>query len=320
MIPTSQVDRFVDVASSILGASRVLTDHATCIAHSYDAYLFESTPRVVVFPQTTNDVRALVEAANSTGLPYVARGAGTGYAGGALAVSNGVVISLQDMNRILEFNDEEGWVLAQPGVITGTLADEVRTRGWRYPPDPSSFRVSTIGGNIATNAGGPHCLGYGVTSNYVLEIEVVTPEGGVVRLGGQTSLQDGLDLRGLYIGSEGTFGIVTSARLRLIRQPPCVHTYIATFPNIEAAISAMESIFRQAIPPIALELIWSALIPTVNGCEARGETFMFIELEGPPGDVQSELAGIAACVSEHMGRGLAKLESDSHGNSAACNH
>jgi glycolate dehydrogenase FAD-linked subunit len=263
----------------IVGAERVFTSDADCACYSYDAYLESARPDCVAVPASAAQVAKLVASCGARGVPYVARGAGTGYAGGAVPIHGGLVILLTDL-RDLQINREARWAWVGAGVTTAMVAQAASAHGLRYPPDPSSYAVSTIGGNVATNAGGPHCLGHGVTTSYVMEIEVVGSDGRVRRFGGLSTLCARLDLRGLLIGSEGTLGIITGARLRLIATPESIRTIFASFERPEEAIAAIEDLFAAGIVPEALDLTCGVVAPGTEGPTNEGPTIAYVDVEG----------------------------------------
>ncbi len=198
----------------------MLSDPADLLVYESDGLtLFRALADFVVFPTSAEQVAAVVRLANREGLPFVARGAGTGLSGGCLPAEGGVVISLMRMNRILEVDYDNQLAVVEPGLVNLHLTRAVAPRGYYYAPDPSSQQACTIGGNIANNSGGPHTLKYGVTTNHVLGLEVVMPDGEIVWLGGRTREVLGYDLTGVFVGSEGTFGIATKAVVRLLRRP-----------------------------------------------------------------------------------------------------
>ena len=202
-------------------------------------------------------------------LPFVARGAGTGLSGGCLPAEGGIVISLMRMNRVLEVDYDNQIAVVEPGLVNLHLSWKVGQRGYYYAPDPSSQQACTIGGNIANNSGGPHTLKYGVTTNHVLGLEVVLPDGELVWLGGKTRDPQGYDLVGLFVGSEGTFGIATKIVVRILRQPQAVKTVLAVFGTIEQASEAVSAVIARGLIPAAMEMIDQTTIGAVEdafGC------------------------------------------------------
>src|SRR5271155_5616945 len=229
--------------SSLLGPEIVLNDPAVLEENSRDKWFASRRPDVVVAPANAEQVSRLLRFANERKIPVTARGAGYGYVGGCVPVKGGVALSLARMNRIKEIAIADGVAVVEPGVITGDLQREARDRRLFYPPDPASLKNSSIGGNIATNAGGPRCLKYGVTRHYVLGLEVVLAGGNVVRVGGRTHKnKTGFDLVGLFVGSEGLLGVVTEATLRLLPLPPARAVLSASFPALQQASDAVQRI------------------------------------------------------------------------------
>src|SRR5437762_4108697 len=209
-----------DRMRAIVGADAVLTAPSELLVYECDGYTVEkSRPDVVVFPNSTEQAAAVVRACNELDVPFLPRGAGTSLAGGCLAVGGGVVISLMRMKRILEVNYRDRYAVVQPGVVNLWLTNHIKGQGYHFAPDPSSQGACTIGGNTATNSGGPHTLKYGVTVNHVLGVEMVLPDARVVRLGGPAEDAPGYDLTGVVVGSEGTFGIVTKIWVRITLNP-----------------------------------------------------------------------------------------------------
>ena len=209
----------------IVGRDNVLHHPEDLLVYEYDGSIDRSVPQVVVLPANTEEVSRVVAVGYRHGIPIVGRGSGTGLSGGAIAAMGGIQIALARMNRIIEVSREDRLATVQPAVINLNLDNRVRQSGMRYAPDPSSQRACSIGGNVAENAGGPHCLAYGVTTNHVLGLEVVLEDGSIVRLGSRTREAPGYDLRGAFVGSEGTFGIATTATVRLLPAPPAVKTF-----------------------------------------------------------------------------------------------
>ncbi len=235
-----------------LGADAVKTQPEDLSVYAFDAYSQGREPKAVVLPASTIDVSAAVRIANEFGEPIVARGAGTGLCGGAIPAQGGIVFAFSRMNRILELDARNRRAHVQPGLVNLQLSNQTAHAGLFYAPDPSSQKASTIGGNIGTNAGGPHCLSYGTTVNHVLGLEIVDENGDVLH----TSVEDtGYDLTGALVGSEGTLGIVCSAWVRLLRQPEAVRVWLAGFPDVETASAAVSAIIGAGIVPTALEMM-----------------------------------------------------------------
>src|SRR5436305_3913860 len=220
---------------SLLGKGGILIDPVDRKLYEYDGGVHMAIPDVVVFPRTTEEVVRLVKIAADYQLPLVGRGAGTGLSGGAIAMSGGMMISFSRMNRILDIDIENEYALVQPGVVNLDVTLAVAPFGYFYAPDPSSQRACTIGGNVAENAGGPHTLAYGVTTNHVVSMEAVLPDGTVMQVGGKYLESPGYDLAGLLTGSEGTMALVTKIGVRLTRQPESVKTLLAIYDSVAQA-------------------------------------------------------------------------------------
>lgn len=256
------------------------------LCYSYDATNKLYPPDAVVFPGGAEEISLIVKMANSERFPVVPRGAGTGFTGGSLPVEGGVVISTERMNRILEIDTENLTALVEPGVVTWDFQQEVERLGLFYPPDPSSLKFSTIGGNIAECAGGPRAVKYGVTRDYVLGLEAVLPTGGIIQTGVRTAKGVvGYDLTRLLVGSEGTLGIITRARLRLLPLPEETITLLAVFNDLKDAAATVSRIIRSRIIPSTLELMDSTSIRCVEEYTMAGlpdaEAILLIETDGP---------------------------------------
>jgi glycolate oxidase len=271
-----------------------------CDGHTLDKVL----PTAVVFPTATEQVVAIVKLANTYGIPFVARGAGTGLSGGALALDGGIVIEMNRMNKILEIDYVNQRAVVQPGLVNLHLSLAVADAGYYYAPDPSSQGSCTIGGNVAENSGGPHTLKYGVTTNHVLGLEVVLPNGDVVHLGGSTLDTPGYDLTGLFVGSEGTFGIVTKVTVRLLRKPEALKTILASFASIDAASNTVSGIIGARIIPAALEMMDNLTIQAVEAATGAGlpldaGAVLLIELDGIADGMEEDAARIGEICKQH---------------------
>src|SRR5713226_3548417 len=227
--------RLIREMEQLLGKQGVLSAPEDLLLYEYDASVEQARPDCIVFPRSTEDVVQIVRLANRYETPLVGRGAGTGLSGGAIARSGGIVVVFSRMNRILEIDYENQRAVVQPGVVNLDLTRAVEHAGLYYAPDPSSQKACTIGGNVAENAGGPHTLAYGVTSNHVTGLELVLPEGEVVRVGGKTAETPGYDLTGLLVGSEGTLALVTEITVKLLRLPEAVKTLLAIYDAVDEA-------------------------------------------------------------------------------------
>ena len=277
-----------------LPAGMVLFDPATLRANSGDAWMASSLPEAVAFPRQTTQVSRILAFCHRHRIPVTTRGAGRGYVGGCVPVRGGLVLSLARMGKILEISKPDGVAVVQPGVITALLASAARRKNLFYPPDPASLKESTIGGNIATNAGGPRCLKYGVTRNYLLGLEVVLADGTVVRVGGRTHKnRTGFDFVGLFSGSEGMLGVVTEATLRLLPLPPTRSALLAEFSSLPKAASAVQRILGSGLLPCALEIAdpftlaaARRVLPSVPRCQS----LLIVEFDGTPAGVKADLA------------------------------
>ena len=261
-------------------------------------------PVAVAFPVTTEAVSALVRCCNRHEVPFVARGAGTGLSGGATPVPGSVVIELSRMSRILEVDATNRTATVQPGLINQHLSDAVAPLGLLYAPDPSSQTACTIGGNVAENSGGPHTLKYGTTSPHVLEIEVVLPDGEICTLGRRDGHASGYDLRGVFVGSEGTLGIATAVTVRLVPVPERVDTMLAPFPELIPACEAVSAIIAAGIVPSALELLDDRTIAAIEdsvfaaGYPREARAVLLVELDGSEAAVASERERVARICRE----------------------
>jgi glycolate oxidase len=255
---------------AIVGRGAVLSDPDELLVYESDGLtLFRALADFVVFPTSAEHVSAIVTLANREDLPFVARGAGTGLSGGCLPAEGGIVISLMRMNRVLEVDYDNQVAVVEPGLVNLHLSWAVGPAGFYYAPDPSSQQACTIGGNIANNSGGPHTLKYGVTVNHVLGLEVVMPDGEIVWLGGKTRESQGYDLPGIFVGSEGTFGIATKIVVRILRKPQAVKTVLAVFDRVEQASTAVSAVIARGLVPAAIEMIDQLTIQAVEdafGC------------------------------------------------------
>jgi glycolate oxidase len=280
---------------SLLGSEKVSAAGDVIAIHSADKWSATHPPDVVVFAESTADVAAVLVFANGHGIPVTTRGAGVGYVGGCVPVHGGIALSVMRMNRILGMHPEDGVAIVQPGVITRDLQDAARAVGWEYPPDPASLKECSIGGNIATNAGGPRCLKYGVTRSYVLGLEVVLADGRVLRTGGRLHKnKTGFDLVGLFTGSEGLLGVITEATLRLIPKPACRAMLAAIFPEFPMAAAAVQAILNAGHLPSALEITDTFTLEAARkrlgaGIFPPGNAHLIVEIDGRPAAVAAEL-------------------------------
>jgi glycolate oxidase len=286
---------------SILPARGVVAARQELLAYDCDGLtLHRHQPPLVVLPETTEQVAALVRLCHREGVPFVARGSGTGLSGGAVAETPALVIATTRMRQVLAVDLPNRRITVQPGVINSWVTRAVTGDGFYYAPDPSSQVVCSIGGNVAENSGGVHCLKYGVTSNHVLELEVVLPDGTITTLGSGLPETPELDLRGVFIGSEGTLGIATAITLRLLRAPASVAVLLADFTSMEAAAEAVRAITAAAILPAGMEMMDRLCIEAVNDYLGEQEyppdaaAVLLVELDGQEEEVARAMELAAA--------------------------
>ena len=294
----------VDQLRKIAGRDAVLDRPEDLMLYEYDAGVRKCTPAAVVFPQTTEHVSQILELASSAGFPVVARGAGTGLSGGAIAPEGGVVLAFARMNRILEVDAENMRAVVQPGVVNQQLSDNVAHLGLYFAPDPSSQKACTIGGNVAENSGGPHTLAYGVTVNHVTGLTVVMPSGEVMRFGGKAAESSGYDLTGFFVGSEGTIGVVTEITVRLLRRPEHVATLLGIFETVDDGARTVSAITAAGITPAALEMLDGWTLRAVEAaCHAGypldAGAVLLIELEGLAEQVEEQAEAVReVCIQQ----------------------
>src|SRR6184192_2964675 len=282
----------------LLGDNVVSDDPQTLGDHSGDKWFAHETPEVVVFARSTDEVKKLLRFANENNIPVTARGAGYGYVGSCVPIRRGIALSLAHMNRIKEINFADAVAIVEPGVITAELKRAVRGEKLFYPPDPASLEHCTIGGNVATNAGGPRCLKYGVTRNYVIGLEVVLANGDVLRTGGRVHKnKTGFDLIGLFVGSEGMVGVVTEVTLRFLPLPPGRATLSAAFATAAQAAEAVQAIFAAGFLPSSLEIadhftLDAARRDLGKTIVPKGNAHLLVDLDGQEESVRSESAAI----------------------------
>lgn len=270
----------------ILGPRGVVATPDALLTYDADGCVMDThEPHVVVLPTSAEQVAAIVRLAARAGMPVVPRGAGTGLSGGATPMQGGIVISTARMDKILQVDTANGRVLCQPGVINWELSQYLKPFGYQFAPDPSSQKACTVGGNIANNSGGPHCLKYGITASHVLAVQVVLPDGSIVWTGDGSAHTPGYDLTGVITGSEGTIGFVTAAWLRLTRLPEAVRVVLALFPDIAGASNTVSQVIASGLLPAALEIMDRLAIKAVNDMyklglpEAAGAALL-IEVDG----------------------------------------
>src|SRR5436309_2786369 len=294
----------------LLGGDIVADDAQTLAEHSGDKWFAHETPEVVVFAHSRDDVSKLLRFANENKIPVTARGAGYGYVGSCVPIRRGIALSLMQMNQIKEINFADAIALVEPGVITSELKRAARSKKLFYPPDPASFEHCTIGGNVATNAGGPRCLKYGVTRNYVTGLELVLANGDVLRTGGRVHKnKTGFDLIGLFVGSEGMLGIVTEITLRLLPLPPTRATLSAAFATAAQAAEAVQAIFAAGFLPSSLEIadhftLEAARRDLSKMLVPEGNAHLLVDLDGHEESVRAESAAIRDLLEERKPNAL----------------
>ncbi len=258
---------------------------------------FRVQPRAVLLPTCREQVQAIIRICHRERIPFVARGSGTGLSGGALPVESGIVIGLARMNRILEVDFPNARVIVEPGVINLDVTGRVAPQEYFYAPDPSSQSICSIGGNVAENSGGAHCLKYGFTTTHVLGLEVILPDGSLIHLGGKTLDAPGYDLAGVFVGSEGTLGVATKIILRIVKRPECVRTLLAAFPSTNEAGAAVSGIIAAGMLPAAIEMMdnlsiqaaEAAVHPNYPNCGG----LLLVELDGPTAEVETLMADVS---------------------------
>ncbi len=286
---------------AVVGNEYVIDHREDLLVYEYDGSVDRSMPRAVVLPADTDQVSRVMALAYAAGVTVVGRGSGTGLSGGAITPPDGLQIAFTRMNRIIEVDTVNRTALVEPGVINLDLDNHARKFGLRYAPDPSSQRACSLGGNIAENAGGPHCLAYGATTNHVIGMEAVLEDGEIVNLGGAAREASGYDLRGAFVGSEGTFGIATRILVRLLPAPEAVRTFLGIFADIDSACTAVSAIVGQGVIPAALEMIDALSIRAVQNVADAGYpddagAVLLIELEGLDEEVEELSAAVASAL------------------------
>ncbi|MBX6313205.1 MAG: FAD-binding protein [Isosphaeraceae bacterium] len=305
--PASLSSRLLADLAALLGPENLIHHRDELVVYECDGYVIEkNVPDVVVFPTTTCSVVEIVRLCQRYEVPFVPRGAGTSLAGGTLAVGGGVMISLTRMKRILEINTRDRYAIVEPGVVNIWLTRALAGTGFHYAPDPSSQGACTIGGNVATNSGGPHTLKYGVTVNHVKGVELVLPDGSVVETGGIAEDPPGYDLTGLIVGNEGTFGVCTKVTVNLTRDPEAGRTFLGVFDTVDAATETVSGIIAAGIVPAALEMLDNPMIRAVEqafsfGFPTEAGAVLIIEIDGLEAGLDREAHAIAEIVRTHGG-------------------
>lgn len=315
-MPTATADPLVDRLRGILGPGGIMTAPSEVAVYECDAFtIAKKRPTVVVFPTTAEQVAAVVKLCNELNVPFVPRGAGTSLAGGTLPVGGGVMIALTRMKKVHEINVRDRYAVVEPGVVNLQLTNLLKPHGYHFAPDPSSQGASTVGGNTATNAGGPHTLKYGVTVNHVLGVEIVLPDGSIVRIGGPAADPTGYDLTGVIVGAEGTFGVVTKIWVRITPLPPAVRTMLGVFNSIDDATNTISAIIGAGIVPAALEMVDNTILQAVEaafhfGFPLDAEAVLIMEVDGLEAGLDREAERVMEIARTHGAREVRLAQSE----------
>src|SRR6516225_6811742 len=306
----------VDRLRAIVGAGGILTTPSDLVVFECDGYTIDKKrPDIVVFPTSTEQIVDIVRACNEFGVPFLPRGAGTSLAGGCLPVGGGVMISLTRMKRILEVNLRDRYAVVEPGVVNLWLTNHLKPNGYHFAPDPSSQGACTIGGNVATNSGGPHTLKYGVTVNHILGLEIVLPDGRVIQTGGPVEDNPGYDLTGVIVGSEGTFGVVTKIWARITRNPEAYRTLLGVFETVDDATNTISDIIGAGIVPGALEMLDQLIMQAVEaafhfGFPLDAGAVLIMEVDGLDAGLDADAEAIIDIAKKNGAREVRRANSD----------
>jgi glycolate dehydrogenase FAD-linked subunit len=313
---TTTASPLLDRLRAIVGPDSLLTERPDLLVYECDGFTIEKNqPDVVVFPTCTDQIVRIVKVCNEENVPFLARGAGTSLAGGCVPVGGGVMIGLARMKKILEIDYANRYAVVEPGVVNKWLTDRCKDQGFHFAPDPSSQGACTIGGNVATNSGGPHTLKYGVTVNHVLGVELVLPDGRVVVCGGAAEDNPGYDLTGVIVGSEGTFGVVSKVWVRITRNPEAYRTLLGVFDSIDDATNTISDIIGAGIVPAALEMLDNLFIGSVEAAYKLGfpldaGALLIMEVDGLTIGLQDEADRIEAIARKNGAREVRKANTE----------
>jgi glycolate oxidase len=313
---TAVASPLIDRMRSIVGAANVLSTPSDLLVYECDGFTIEKNkPDVVVFPSSTEQIAAVVKACNDLGVPFVPRGAGTSLAGGCLPIGGGVMIGLARMKRILEVNYRDRYAIIEPGVVNLWLTNHLKPHGYHFAPDPSSQGACTIGGNVATNSGGPHTLKYGVTVNHILGVELVLPDGRVVRTGGPCEDNPGYDLTGVIVGAEGTFGVVSKIWVRITRNPESYRTLLGVFETVDDATDTISGIIGAGIIPGALEMLDRLIMKAVEaafhfGFPLDAGAVLIMEVDGLDAGLDQDAERIIEIAMKNKAREVRRANTD----------
>jgi glycolate oxidase len=304
--------RFLKELRGALPARAILTEPEDRLCYAYDATRLTHLPDAVALPHSAKEVVAAVRAASAHGIPIVPRGAGSGFSGGSLTVEGGLCLAMSRMNRLLDLDEAEMTATVEPGLVNGLFQEALAARGLFFPPDPSSLDFSTLGGNVAENAGGPRAVKYGVTGDYVLGLEMVLADGETVFLGRRTTKGVvGYDLVSLVVGSEGTLGVVTRITFRLLPLPEAVGTLLAPFPSTAAAIDGVGRLLRSGVAPRTVEFMDRSAVNCIpeerrSNLSAKDAAWLLVEVDGEAGRVAGDLSRVESLLSAAGARGIAR--------------
>ena len=313
---TTSASSLIDRLRSIVGPGSWLAAPSALLVYECDGFTIEKNkPDVVVFPTTTEQIVAIVKTCHELNVPFLPRGAGTSLAGGCLPVGGGVMIALTRMKRILEVDTRNRYAVVEPGVVNLWLTNHLKPQGWHFAPDPSSQGACTIGGNAATNSGGPHTLKYGVTVNHVLGVELVLPDGQVAQCGGPVEDMPGYDLTGVIVGAEGTFGIVSKVWVRLTRNPEAYRTLLGVFETVDDATNAISDIIGAGIIPGALEMLDQLILQAVEaafhfGFPLDAGAVLIMEVDGLDAGLDADAERIAAIAKKNNAREVRRANTE----------
>jgi glycolate oxidase len=313
---TTSTNELLSRLEAIVGPGAILSKPSELLVYECDGYTIEKNqPDVVVFPTSTEQVVEIVKVCNDRGVPFIPRGAGTSLAGGCLPIGGGVMIGLARMKRILEVDYRNRFAVVEPGVVNLWLTNHIKPQGWHFAPDPSSQGACTIGGNVATNSGGPHTLKYGVTVNHVLGLEFVLPDGQVVHTGGPAEDNPGYDLTGVMVGSEGTFGIATRAWVRITRNPEAYRTLLGVFETVDDATNTISDIIGAGIIPGALEMLDSLILQAIEaafhfGFPLDAGAVLIMEVDGLEAGLDEDAERIIAIAKKNNAREVRRANTE----------
>jgi glycolate oxidase len=315
-MPAQSNSALVDRLRAIVGPGALLASPSELLVYECDGFTIEKNqPDVVVFPTATEHVVEVVKACNEAGVPFLPRGAGTSLAGGCLPVGGGVMIALTRMKRILEVSTRDRFAVVEPGVVNLWLTNHLKPLGYHFAPDPSSQGACTVGGNVATNSGGPHTLKYGVTVNHVLGLELVLPDGRVVQTGGPAEDAPGYDLTGVIVGSEGTFGIATKVWVRITRNPEAYRTLLGVFETVDDATNTISDLIGAGIVPGALEMLDQLILQAVEaafhfGFPLDAGAVLIMEVDGLEAGLDDEAEQITEIAHKNGAREVRRAGSE----------